>query len=81
MYRNARHLREQGFRHTAYLGMFRYHARQRAAVSADYEETVVLFELRKATQLVEYTNRRLHPRAYAICGHVALVRYAAPYLS
>jgi hypothetical protein len=80
VYRHAYQLAEQGFGHTTYLGMGLYHGSQRTAVATDNEGAIALFEFGKAAQLVEYTYRRLHPCAYAICGYVALVRYAATYL-
>jgi hypothetical protein len=46
--------------------MVRRHGGQRAAVAADYERAVALFELREAVQLVEHSDRRLEPCACAV---------------
>ncbi len=58
----ARQLGEQGLGHAAHLGVVRRHGGQRAAVAPDDEPTIVLFELREATQLVEHLDRRRRPR-------------------
>ena len=62
---HARNLAYQSFGHAANLRVVRRHAGQWAAVAADDYRTVSFLEFGKATQLVEYLNRRLKPRVRA----------------
>jgi hypothetical protein len=64
---HARNLAYQGFGHSANLRVLRRHSSQRAAITADDYRTISFLELGEATQLIEHLNRRLEPRARAIC--------------
>jgi len=57
--RHARQLGNQGLDHATYFRMGRYYCSQRAAVVADNDGAIALFEFRETAQLIEDINGRL----------------------
>jgi hypothetical protein len=53
---HARRLGYKGLRHAANLRVGRRHAGQRAAVAADDEAAIVLFEFRRSARLVQLSG-------------------------
>ena len=65
---DACQLGDKGLDHAANFRVVWRHAGQWATITADDEAAIVLLKFGQATQLVEYLNRRLEPRAIRPCG-------------
>jgi hypothetical protein len=57
--RHARQLGDQSLGHATHLGTARYHGDQWAAIAANNEGAVAIFEFREAAQFVEHVSGRL----------------------